>query len=159
MTEPEGRKVSDSYVEIKHIVKLEHLNNIQTLFGGQLMSWMDAASGASGIRYSGRDVTMVAVDDMQINAPARLGDTIIVRAKVTYVGRTSLEVLVETDIEAADKSRQTISKAFFVGVVLDKEGRPTPAPALLIETEEEQTLWNAAEKRKEFRAYRRTQQF
>jgi len=159
MTEAKGKTVSDSYSEQHHIVQTEHLNNIQTLFGGQLMSWMDTAAGAAGRRYSGLPVTMVAVDNMQISASARLGDTLAIRSRVTNVGRSSLEILVEVDIEEKDKSRKTISTAFFVGVVLDEDGRPTPAPPLIIETEEEQKLFDAAEKRKELRAYRREMQF
>ena len=155
MAESEGKKASDSYTEREYIVQTEHLNSMGTLFGGQLMSWMDAAAGAAGIRYSSMPVTMVAVDDMQIKAPAYPGDKLVYKSRVTHVGTTSMEILVEIDIEDTDKGRRTISQAYFIGVALDDDGRPAPAPPLLVETSEEQKHWEDAEKRKALRAKRR----
>ncbi|MDR0470012.1 MAG: acyl-CoA thioesterase [Peptococcaceae bacterium] len=158
MIEPEGKRVRDSYTEHVHVVETEHMNQIQTLFGGQLMSWMDVIAGAAGSKYCGKGVTVVAVDEMQITAPAKLGDTLVYRARVTNVGRTSLEIFIEVDIEDAEKNLKRISEAYFLTVALDEHGRPSPVPPLIIETTEEQSLWEAAERRKEQRNSRRAQQ-
>ena len=148
MAEPEGKRVRDSLTEQVHVVETEHLNHIQTLFGGQLMSWMDVIAGTTGGKHSGGGATVRAVDEMQITAPARLGDTLVYTARLTNVGRTSMEIFIEVDIEDADKSRKRISEAYFTVVALDNDGRATPVPPLIIETEEEQALWDAAEARK-----------
>ena len=155
MTEQEGKRVSDSYMEQVHVIESEHLNRIQTLFGGQLMSWMDILAGAVGGHYSGGSATVVAVDELQIMSPAKLGDTLVYQARVTNVGKTSMEVLIEVDIEDADKTRKRISEAYVLTVALGENGRPTPVPPLIIETKEEQALWEAAEERKERRNKRR----
>jgi acyl-CoA hydrolase len=158
MAELTGRKASDSMTEQRQLIEEQHINNIQTLFGGQLMSWMDVIAGAAGRLHAGRHVTMVAVDDMQITAPAYLGETLILKARVTNAGRTSLEILVEVEIEGEDKTIRPMSKAFFIAVVLDDEGHSAPAPPLITETEEERKLWEDAEKRKELRKQRRAMQ-
>jgi len=155
MTEQEGKRVADSYLEQAHIVEPEHLNQIQTLFGGQLMSWMDVIAGMVGSRHSGGGATVVAVDELQITTPARLGDTLVYKARLTNAGRTSMEVFIEVEIEGADKSRKRISEAYFLVVALDADGKSTPVPPLIIETEEERELWEAAERRKEQRNKRR----
>ena len=155
MAEPEGKRVSDSYIEQVHIVQPEHLNHMQTLFGGHLMSWMDTIAGTVGSRHSGGGATMVAMDEMQIVAPGRLGDTLTYKARVTNVGRTSMEIFIEVEAEDADKNRRTISEAHVTTVGLGEDGRPAPVPPLIIETEEEQALWDAAEERKERRNSRR----
>jgi acyl-CoA hydrolase len=157
MTEPEGKRVRDSYVEQVHKVEPQHMNHMQTLFGGQLMSWMDIMAGATGSNYSGSGggATMVAVDEMQIMSPGRLGDTLIYQARVTNVGRTSMEIFIEVDAEDEEKNRRRISEAYILTVALDENGRPTPVPPLIIETEEERQLWEAGEIRKKRRANRR----
>ena len=155
MPEQEGKKVSDSYLEQVHVVEPQHLNHMQTLFGGQLMSWMDTMAGTTGSRYSGGGATMVAVDEMQIMSPARLGDTLYYKAKVTNVGRTSMEIFIQVEAEGPVGKRRLISEAFILTVALDENGRPTPVPPLIIETKEEQELWEAGEKRKERRNSRR----
>jgi acyl-CoA hydrolase len=155
MTEPEGKRARDSYMEQAHIVEPQHMNHMQTLFGGQLMSWMDMMAGAAGSNYSGGGATMVAVDDMQIMSPGRLGDTLVYQARVTNVGRTSMEIFIEVDAEDEKKNRRRISEAYILTVALDEHGRPAPVPPLIIETEEERELWKAGEIRKERRASRR----
>ena len=158
MPELEGKRVSDSYTEQVYTVEPQYLNHMQTFSGAQLLAWMDIIGGAAGTRYSGRNVTMVAMDEMQITSPAKLGDTLVYQARVTNVGRTSMEIFVEVDIEDAEKNRKRISEAYITSVALDEQGRPAPVPPLIIETEEEQALWEAAEKRKERRNSRRAQQ-
>ena len=158
MTDLIGKKVGESLTEMRYLIETQHLNNINTLFGGQLMSWMDVVAGVAGRSHADTPVTMVAVDNMQITAPARLGDTLILRAKVTNVGRTSMEILVEVEAESEDKAPRHVARAFFIAVVVDAEGRSTLSPPLIVETDEERKLWDDAEKRKELRKQRQAMQ-
>ena len=43
--EMEKRKVSDSIVETVHMVRPQHLNASDRLFGGALMQWIDEVYG------------------------------------------------------------------------------------------------------------------
>ena len=43
--EMEKRKVSDSIVETVHMVRPQHLNASDRLFGGALMQWIDEVAG------------------------------------------------------------------------------------------------------------------
>ena len=43
--EIESRKVSDSIVETVHMVRPQHLNASDRLFGGALMQWIDEVAG------------------------------------------------------------------------------------------------------------------
>lgn len=152
-----GKKACDSILEQVCIVEERHLNMFRHLFGGQAMTWMDLAAGGVARLYSGLEVTTVAVDDMIFTAPAELGDRLIVRGRVTNVGRTSMEVLVEVEIDAGGEAdqRRLIQKAHFVLVALDGNNQPAPVPPLIVETEEERERWEAAEKRKVLRKERR----
>ena len=69
-------------------------------------------------------------------------------ARVTYVGKTSLEVSVR--VLAEDPVAGTVThtnSAYLVYVALDDDLRPTAVPALIPETEEERVQYEAGRER------------
>ncbi|KQU51811.1 acyl-CoA thioesterase [Bosea sp. Leaf344] len=99
------------------------------IFGGWVMSRMDAAGGIAGVdRAQGRVVT-VAVEAMTFIAPVKVGDVLSVYTEVEAVGRTSMKIHVEA---WARRFRTTlhekVTDATFTFVAIDEEGRPRPVP-------------------------------
>lgn len=99
------------------------------IFGGWVMSRMDAAGGIAGVdRAQGRVVT-VAVDAMTFIRPVKVGDVLSVYTEIESVGRTSIKIHVEA---WARRFRTTIHEkvtdATFTFVAIDEEGRPRPVP-------------------------------
>lgn len=148
------KRPSESYTEHVQILTQGALNGFKRLFGGQLMQWIDVVAAVSARRHAGRNVTTVAVDNLQFSGPARANDVVLVTAKLTYVGRTSMEVCVKTYVEALDGERDLINTAYLVMVALDEFERPTPVPPLAPETDEEKEAWLAGEKRSKLRKAR-----
>lgn len=69
-----------------------------------------------------------------------------------YVGRSSMEVRVQ--VHAEDPIRGTVThtnSAYFVFVALDEAGEPAEVPRLQLETAEERSRWQAAERRQAHR--------
>ena len=104
-------------------------------------------------------VTTAAIDNLQFQAPAYTGDMIVLRGMVTYVGRSSMEVRVDTYREALDGTREMINRAYMDMVCINCKGQPEEVPALAIETEEQKKEYEAAKKRKQIRKQRRTEGF
>lgn len=101
------------------------------IFGGWVMSRMDAAGGIAGVdRAQGRVVT-IAVDAMTFIRPVRVGDVLSVYTEIESVGRTSMKIHVEA---WARRFRTTlhekVTDATFTFVAIDEEGRPRPVPKL-----------------------------
>ena len=142
--EIESRKVSDSIVETVHMVRPQHLNASDRLFGGALMQWIDEVAGMVAKRHTRRNVITAYVKD-----------TVVIIGKVTYVGNTSMEVKVDTYVEALSGERTPINHAYFTMVALDKNDKPVRAPRLELETEEEKEEWEKGEKRRELRMMRK----
>ena len=153
------RRVSDSVVEQVQVVLSCHINGAGRLFGGQLMEWIDVVAGVVARRHSRRDQTTAAVDSLQFREPVHVNDTLILVGKLTYVGRTSMEVQVESFVEALDGSRKLVTTAYFVMVALDENDHPVQVPGLILETEEEREAWSAGEKRYELRKHRRIENY
>ena len=152
-------KVSDSLTEQQYLVCPAHINHYGRLFGGHLLKWIDELAGIVAIRHCGTTVTTAAIDNLQFKAPAYNGDMIVLKGWITYVGRTSMEVRVDTYREALDGTREIINRAYIDMVAIDSQGQPVEVPDLYIETEEQKLEHEAAEKRKQMRKQRRKEGF
>ena len=148
------RKVSDSRVEQVHMLMYEHMNGYRRLFGGKLMEWIDVVAGVVARRHSGCNVTTASIDRLEFIAPAYIGDTIVLEGIITYVGRTSMEVRVDTYAEKLSGAKERINRAYLVMVALDSEDRPTQVPGLELITDEEKREFEAGKRRKALRSQR-----
>lgn len=150
-----SRKVSDSAAETVHIVRPNHLNAAGRLFGGILMQWIDEIAGLVAKRHARMNVITAAVDNLRFLRGAYQRDVIVIQGKITYVGNTSMEVRVDTYVEAEDGVRTPINRAYFSMVALDDNDKPCMVPRLELETDEEREEWEKAKLRKEVRAMRK----
>lgn len=153
------KSVKDSYAEQVQILTQKDMNGYNRLFGGRLMEWIDIVASVVARRHSGRNVTTAVVDTLTFRAPAHLNDTVILCGRITYVGRTSMEVCVETYVEHLDSSRTLINTAYVIIIAIDENEKPVEVPRLKLETEEEKAEWALAEKRTEIRKQRRKEMF
>ena len=153
------KKVSESRIYQVYQVRPEHLNGAGRLFVGRLMEWIDELAGLVGIRHAQRDVITASVDNLKFIRGAYLKDLIVLIGRVTYVGRTSMEVRVDTYIESIDGIRKPINRAYLTLVAIDGEGHPAEVPGLIIETESEKAEWEAGIRRREMRKQRREEGF
>lgn len=145
------KKVADSRTEQVHILMYEHINGEGRMFGGRLMEWIDVVAGVVARRHSGMNITTATIDRLDFLAPAYLGDTIVLEGRITYVGNTSMEVRVDTYVERLSGEKVRINRAYLVMVALGKDDKPARVPRLAVETQEEQSEWEAAECRKRIR--------
>jgi acyl-CoA hydrolase len=152
------KKREDSLTEQQYFVRPTHINHYGRLFGGQLLYWIDELAGIVAMRHCGSTITTAAIDNLQFKAPAHVGDMVVLQGEVTYVGKTSMEVRVDTYREALDGTREMINRAYIDMVAIDCKGRPKEVPNLAIETPEQQREWEAAQKRRQIRKQNRQQQ-
>ena len=134
------------------IVMPQHCNGyaIPRLFGGQIMAWIDVIGAVAARRYTHAAVTTVCIDNLTFLKPAHLNDTVVQEACVTWTGRTSLEVRVDSLVERLDGSRERVNRAYAVFVALDENDRPKPVPSFIPVSEAEKREFAAAlERRKQ----------
>lgn len=145
------KRVKDSYSEQVQILTQANLNGYSRLFGGQLMEWIDIVAAVVARRHAECNVTTAVVDMLEFKAPAYANDTLIISGKITYAGKTSMEIKVETFLEDLGGNKKLINTAYLVMVALDENDKPTKVPKLILETEEEYLEFERALKRKERR--------
>ena len=155
-----SKRVDESLTEETHILFPRALNNAGRLYGGQLLEWIDELAGIVARRHSGHEVVTASIDNMDFKAGAYLGDTVYIRGYLTYVGRTSMEVRIDSYVEdLKDGKRRMINSAFFVMVAVGEDGSPVEVPQLLIGSVSEQAEWESAKRRMELRKHRRKEGF
>lgn len=154
-----SKHVSESTVVQTQIVLSSHINGAGRLFGGQLVEWIDVVAGVVARRHSHCNTTTASIDNLQFKEAVHINDTVLLFGKITYVGRTSMEVQVDSYVEELDGSRKLVNTAHFVMVALDKNEHPTQVPSLIVETDEEKAAWQAGEKRDALRKQRRIEQY
>lgn len=120
--------------------------------GGVVMKLVDTAAGIAAMRHARSRVVTATMDSMTFEAPVHIGDLLHLQARLTWTGRTSMEieVFVEAENILAGVRRRT-STAYLVYVALDADGIPRPIPSLALETDEERARWTAAERRRAVR--------
>lgn len=154
-----AKPVRASRTEQIQILMPEHINGYRRLFGGRLVEWIDVVAAVTARRHSGCNVTTVAIDNLQFQAPAYVNSTVVLVGQVTYVGRTSMEVRVDTFVEELDGTQTEINRAYLVMVALDEKEQPTPVPGLICETDEERAEWEAGLRRSELRRQRAKERY
>ena len=149
------KTVDDSRTETIHVVRPNHLNGANRLFGGILMQWIDEVAGVVAKRHAMCNVTTAAVDNLTFLHGAYQNDMVIIRGKLTWVGNTSMEVCVDTYVENLSGVRRRINNAHFMMVALDENDSPPPVPKLKLQTEDEHLAWAHGEERRRIRNQRR----
>ena len=113
---------------------------------------MDEAAAIVAWRHAGRNVVTASIDRMNFFAPVYVGDLLILKASVNYVGTTSMEIGVR--IEAQDPSTRKgvhAGSCYLTYVALDEKGKPTSIPPLVVTTSTEKRRFNEACARRKLR--------
>ena len=150
-----AKTVDDSRVETVHLVRPNHLNGANRLFGGVLMQWIDEVAGIVAKRHSMSNVTTASVDNLTFLHGAYQGDMVVIKGKLTWVGSSSMEVCVDTYVESPSGERNRINNAHFMMVALDEHDKPLKVPALILQTEDEHLAWAHGEERRRIRIQRK----
>lgn len=147
-----GRPVAASQHETAEIMMPQHANNLGHVFGGVMLAMMDKTAAVSAIRHARKPCVTVSVDRVDFREPIHVGDLVIMKASVNYVGRTSMEVGVRVEAEdMTGGSRRHTNSCYLTFVAVDRYGRPVPVPPVIPETDIEKQRYAAAQRRRQRR--------
>jgi acyl-CoA hydrolase len=132
------KRAGESATEMVQVVLPNDANPLGFILGGTVMHLIDIAGAIACHRHTRTLLVTAAVDGLQFLHPIKVGDLIILKARVTAAWSTSLEVEVEVfSEETLTGLRKMTSRAYLTFVSIDREGRRIPIPALVLETDEE----------------------
>lgn len=157
MTSAESRTVKETQHETSQLMMPQHSNNLDNVFGGVILAMMDTAAAVCAIRHARMPCVTVSVDRVDFREPIKVGELVIMKASVNFVGRTSMEVGVRVEAEHLMTGvRRHTNSCYLTYVAIDRLGHPIEVPKLVLETPEEKRRYEAAKERRRRRLEERT---
>jgi len=152
-----AKSPSESATDMVEVVLPNDTNPMGFMLGGAVMHLIDLAGAIAAFRHARALMVTAAVDGVEFLNPIKVGDFVVLKARVTAVFTTSLEVEVKVYSEGAlTGKRQLTSRAYLTFVTLERDGRRVEIPPLDIDTDEERTLQEAARVRRDEHLARRS---
>jgi acyl-CoA hydrolase len=140
---------SESETIMTEVVYPNDTNPMGMLQGGKLVQWMDTASAICAQTHAERISVTVFMDKVSFRKPAKTGDIITIRAKITRAFSTSMEIMVQSWGRPATGGKNfLINEALFTFVALDDNAQPVRIPKIMPVTTEEKIHYNQALERK-----------
>ena len=100
-----------------------HCNMHQTLYGGQLMEFLDNCASITVSRHPRSLCVTASMDQLNFIRPLHLSDSVCVETIVTGTGRTSVEVFAKVVGERLETGeRYLAATAFLTFVAIDETG-------------------------------------
>jgi acyl-CoA hydrolase len=152
MTTREARLVKDSALESAHLMMPQDANIQGNVYGGTIMKLMDEIAGSVAALHARKNVVTASVDQMNFYEPVYIGNLLILKSSVNFVGKTSMEVGVR--IEARDlKSGETAhtGSSYLTFVALDQSGKPSEIAEIIPKTDQEKRRFKEGKRRREAR--------
>ena len=150
-TQP-ARSPDESALTMTMFMQPEHSNSLGNVHGGVILKLCDECGGIIAARHARRPCVTVTVDRVTFLQPVLLGRLVLVHGRITYVGRTSIEVELRVEAEHLLTGERThTNSAYFVYVALDANRRPTQVPRLLLDSDDDRRRFAQGEERHRLR--------
>jgi len=121
--------ISDTVVEVRKQCLPRHLNHNQTLFGGDILKWMEQTALYTAQRFTGNNEMMtLSMNRVSFTQPIMTSDILDMRACVVYVRKYVLEVEVQASVDRSGDRRNMRAShtGYFEILNMDSIGFKTP---------------------------------
>ena len=147
-----SKPVKESQHETSELMMPHHANNLGHVFGGVMLSMMDKTAAVAAFRHCRLNVVTASIDRVDFREPIHVGDLVVMKASVNFVGRTSMEVGVRVEAEELLSGRRRhTNSCYLTFVAVDRNGRPIEIPGVVAETPEEVRRFQSAQQRRQVR--------
>ncbi|CAN5178917.1 acyl-CoA thioesterase [soil metagenome] len=141
---------SDSETIKTEVVCPNDTNPMGMLQGGRLVQWMDIAAAVCAQTHAGKICVTASIDNVSFKNSARIGDIIMLKAKITRAFNTSMEIFVSVHSRhVISQEIHLINEAYFTFVAMDDHAKPVIVPKIKPITKEEKAAYKKALMRKE----------
>ena len=144
-----GKSPKDSLTIMTNSVLPGDTNQLNNMFGGELLARMDRAASISAGRHSKRIVVTSSVNHVSFNKAIPLGSTITIEAKVSRVFNSSMEVYLDVWIDNLKGEKTKANEAIYTFVAVDEKGKPVTIEKIKPESVEEIKRYEGALRRRQ----------
>ncbi|MEE8359288.1 MAG: acyl-CoA thioesterase [Candidatus Omnitrophota bacterium] len=136
----EAKSISDSETTLSEVMMPMDANHYGSVHGGTILKLVDEAAFVAATKHARKNVVLASMDHMLFKHPVSIGDMLNIKARLYYVGASSMDVEVEVKAEKLKEDTTLhIGSAYLTMVALDERGKPARVPRLILKTNSEKT--------------------
>jgi len=133
-----AKAVSESETILSEVMMPVDANHYGSVHGGTILKLADEAALVAAVRHARKNVVLASMDHILFECPVNIGDILTIRARLCYVGRSSMDVEVEVKTEKLKEGKVLhVGSAYLTMVALDEKGNSTRVPGLILRTKGE----------------------
>ena len=137
---------------VSELMMPHQVNNHGNVFGGEILSMVDRVAGVAAMRHSGGPCVTVSFDRVDFKEPIFTQELVTCKARVNFVGRTSMEIGVRVEAENLyTREKRHTNSCYLTFVAIDANHRPVPVPPLVLEGAEDERRFKQGKTRREAR--------
>lgn len=137
---------------ISQIMQPHEANPMGNIHGGVIMKYIDNAAAVVANRYAKGIAVTVSVDRLVFYNPVMIGNLLMLRAMLNWVGNTSMEIGVEVEAEDLSSGQvQRIAASYLTFVALDEQRKPRQLPPMSLTDEAMKLRFKEAQARRKNR--------
>jgi acyl-CoA hydrolase len=143
-------------VRMSELMTPESANFLGNVFGGAILAMLDKVAYVTASRYAGRTCVTASIDRVDFISPIYVGEVVHMVGRVVYVGRTSVQTLVEVyaeDIQTGAYRHTNSCTATLVAI--DDDHKPHPVPQFTTNTVQEKRDFLIGRARRELAQHHR----
>lgn len=144
------KSARESRISITELMLPSHSNFGGKVHGGHILNLMDQIAFACASKHSQRYCVTASVNRVDFLHPVEVGELVTLKASINYTGRTSMVVGVRVESQHITSGKKNhCNSSYFTMVAKDENGKSTPVPGLIIETNQDLRRFSRSKNRKE----------
>ena len=127
------KTVASSDISISELMLPSHTNFSGKIHGGYILSLLDQIAFACASKFSGNYCVTASVDTVNFLQPIEVGELVIMKASVNYVGNSSMIIGIRVEAENIQTGKvKHCNSSYFTMVAKDNTGKSTVVPGLIL---------------------------
>ncbi len=127
------KTVTSSYISISELMLPSHTNFSGKIHGGYILSLLDQIAFACASKFSRNYCVTASVDTVNFLKPIEVGELVVMKASVNYVGKSSMIIGIRVEAENIQTGKiKHCNSSYFTMVAKDKEGNSVAVPGLIL---------------------------
>src|SRR3989338_2684489 len=133
-----AKTISESETILSEVMMPIHANHFGNVHGGTILRLVDEAAFVAATKHARKKVGMGSMDHIVFRHPVNIGDILTLKARLCYVGSSSMEVEVDIETERLKEGKiLDVGSAYLTMVALDERGRAVKVPRLVLKSAKE----------------------
>lgn len=150
------KNIAESQITMSQLMLPSNTNFSGKIHGGYILSLMDQIAFACASKHSRNYCVTASVDTVDFLKPIEVGELVMLKASVNYVGRTSMVIGIRVEAENISTGEiKHCNSSYFTMVAKDDDGNSVAVPGLILKTETDIRRFVRSMKRQETKGNRK----